>query len=568
MIRNNIHIILATAAVLAVTLIAAPQADAGVYRVYSCKTPDGAVMPTDGWSGEQHGGLFSYPYNTCPTGGVLGAMINGDTEQPSDSNVSQHFAAPADTQIRAFQAWRSARVTSYAENYATPLTYLSWPGPNLSPDAREYCVAGWGCSGMGTPGSVAAPENHVEFSGLDGVHDLYFAAACGGTNPCRDRNSPTPMAEFQIQAFMADFEDTTNPIASDVAGSLTGPGPHYGTASLAFNARDTGSGVYRTFVELKRQGAADYSTIASQVVDDNGGRCKDIGVRGGDGRDFAYRVPCKLTASGTVDVDTTKIANGQHDIRVSVEDAAGNRSTVYGPTGFRVINATDASGGPSLLGTPVNGVNASNAARIVVSKYARRHRKLRFGQRLRSVSTLRNEQGQPIANAEVTVFQRLRRPRATWRAARKPIRTGSSGRLRWTIPAGPSRTIRFAYKANPDNTRFQSISDLGLVVRSKTTLKRNHRSYRNAQTIRFSGRLKSRPVPKSGVLIDLQAKVGRKWQTFATKRTRSSGRWAIRYRFHSTHGTQRYAFRARVRQDSAYPYASSRSKTMHVIVRG
>ena len=159
-------------------------------------------------------------------------------------------------------------------------------------------------------------------------------------------------------------------------------------------------------------------------------------------------------------------------------------------------------------------------------------------------------------------------PGASWTTARAPIVTDADGRISWLVPAGPGRTIRFAYKANLDNTDFQSTQDVLLVVRSKSTLKTSRSFLHNGQTVRFSGRLKSKPVPKGGVLIDLQAKVGSRWQTFITTRTKRSGAWAAKYRFRATRGLQTYQFRARVRQDTGYPYALSTTRVVRVKVKG
>ena len=138
----------------------------------------------------------------------------------------------------------------------------------------------------------------------------------------------------------------------------------------------------------------------------------------------------------------------------------------------------------------------------------------------------------------------------------------------WTIPAKYGRTIRYAYKANLGNADFQATADLILSVRSSTTFRTNKRFFHNGQTVKFSGALRSKPVPAGGVLIDLQAKAGTRWITFKTTRTKRTGRWSSKYRFHATTGLQTYAFRVRVRQDSGYPYGISTSKAVKVRVRG
>jgi hypothetical protein len=159
-------------------------------------------------------------------------------------------------------------------------------------------------------------------------------------------------------------------------------------------------------------------------------------------------------------------------------------------------------------------------------------------------------------------------PGADWVPAREPLVTDGEGKLRWLIPAKFSRTIRYAYKANLANTEFQSTSDVVLSVSSKTSMKASRSFLRNGQTVRFSGRVVSKPIPRGGVLIDLQAKVGSRWQTFRTARTKMTGSWRSAYTFRATRGVQTYSFRARVRQDSAFPYAMSTSKVIRVRVAG
>jgi hypothetical protein len=91
---------------------------------------------------------------------------------------------------------------------------------------------------------------------------------------------------------------------------------------------------------------------------------------------------------------------------------------------------------------------------------------------------------------------------------------------------------------------------------------------RNGQTVRFSGRLKGRPYPRKGKVLDLQAFYRHKWRTFATPRASLSGLWKYRYRFQATRGTVLYRFRLRVRATSDYPYDPGYSKEVKVRVSG
>lgn len=243
------------------------------------------------------------------------------------------------------------------------------------------------------------------------------------------------------------------------------------------------------------------------------------------------------------------------------DGAGGSGVAVPGGTPVRGVDAVVAA-----VGAPNNGVNASNRARITLE--GKRRRRVAFGRRIATVAHLRDENGRPITGAQVTVLERMNVPGAKWAPARAPLVSDARGRLRWVIPAKFSRTIRYAYKANLSNADFQSTSDVVLTVYSRSSLTASRPVLRNGQTVAFRGRLRSKPIPRGGVLIDLQARVGPRWQTFRTARTRRGGRWQVKYRFRSTHGVRVYAFRARVRQDSGYPYAISKTRTVRVKVIG
>ena len=110
--------------------------------------------------------------------------------------------------------------------------------------------------------------------------------------------------------------------------------------------------------------------------------------------------------------------------------------------------------------------------------------------------------------------------------------------------------------------------DLKLIVPAATTAHVDHRSLRNGHTVRFSGRLRGLPPPPGGKLIELQVRFPKSWQTFKTARTDAGGRWSARYRFARTRGVVRYRFRARLPREAGYPFATGRSRSLTVRVRG
>ena len=75
-------------------------------------------------------------------------------------------------------------------------------------------------------------------------------------------------------------------------------------------------------------------------------------------------------------------------------------------------------------------------------------------------------------------------------------------------------------------------------------------------------------MPAGGKLVELQARLSDRWQTFRTARTDGAGRWAIRYRFKRTRGVQHFRFRARLPREASYPFAAGGSRPLTVRVRG
>ena len=132
---------------------------------------------------------------------------------------------------------------------------------------------------------------------------------------------------------------------------------------------------------------------------------------------------------------------------------------------------------------------------------------------------------------------------------------------------GPSRQLFVTYRSHLGDPDAGGRAVLALKVAAGVRLVVRPRHVRNGQAITFRGALLGRPIPASGKLIDMQVKVGRRWQTFAT--TRARGRRAsfdYRYRFTRTTARIIYRFRALARAESAYPYATGASRIVKVRV--
>lgn len=279
-------------------------------------------------------------------------------------------------------------------------------------------------------------------------------------------------------------------------------------------------------------------------------------------------------ASGrlTARIDDLALEAGRYDFRALVSDRAGNETSLDA----RLVGGAMVLDLPVRLGTRVEAslVTRCGSRTGSPARTRRRHPPsrrrcggvplVRYGRALPSRGRLTTAQGVPVAGAAVLVESR---PRGV--AAFTPVgvvRTDRAGTFRFVLPPGPSRLLRYRYAGT--GTLLPSGAQLAMRVRAAATLAVDRRRLRNGQAVRFRGRLAGRPLPAAGKLVALQARVGREWRTFATPRANGRGVFRHRYRFTSTTGLRRYAFRALVTRESAYPYERGLSRTVRVTVRG
>ena len=353
---------------------------------------------------------------------------------------------------------------------------------------------------------------------------------------CRGR---LPPLEPGLYLYAADItlEDSFGPAITSLGGGLLSQGPVQGVQPVSLSATDRGGGLHRTVVEI------DGRVVAGKIFDPNGGRCE---------LPFDHAVPCGLSGSDHVPIDTRLLADGAHEVAVSVEDAAGNVAR-SGPYQIQVDN----EGASCPYG---------EGARLRASwrRTGKSTRRLiqRYGRRALVTGRLRGADEKPIPTASVQM--RVRRRGAANYSEAKTITTDRRGRFRLRLRQGPARRIRLSYCAPGGGGR----THLQLIVRAGARLRATPRNLRNGETVRFRGRLLGAPIPASGVPVALQARAGRRWITFATIRTDGKGRFHHRYTFRATTGHQRYRFRARIGRDSTYPYAPGRSNGVVVDVYG
>jgi hypothetical protein len=281
-------------------------------------------------------------------------------------------------------------------------------------------------------------------------------------------------------------------------------------------------------------------------------------------------------------LDDETLPAGRYELRAVVTDVAGNEAVIDGWADGSAV----AIGMPLRLEAKLTalGNQATKRCTRVVKKrrgkgrrrkraarrkcrrktVSKRSLRLGHGKRAKSTGRLATGHGAPIGNASIVVEGQARSGGGFLRLG--TARTDPKGEFRFTIPAGPSRTVRYRYDGT--NTVKPAAAEIVTKVRAAARLKVNRRRLRNGQSVRFTGRLLGKPIPSAGKLVALQARVGRGWRTFATPRANAKGVFKRRYRFTATTGLRRYAFRAVVAREAAYPYEAGVSRIVRVTVRG
>ena len=582
---------------------AAGPARAGEYVHYSCQTPDERSAPVEGWTrgmvwyttGIRYEGPEPASTDTCADVDPPRRYLRADAPiiQSQVANFWR-YTPPADTKLTRFIV---SRYLTYAWNVRSGVYYdwrafgvLAFPGPAWPSNAAESTFKG----DIGDPASsLTAPKNLFDSGPMPGgISNVFVEAVCAGmprTSHCdvtspyfADVARPATVAQARMRMMQAFLADSSPPSVTMVAGTLAWNSVHSGVERVIFNATDAGGGVYRAGADVKLNGAGAWTPVARAIADTNGGKCVDAGVNPGTDYEFVHQVPCQRSViEAQLDVDTTRLPPGNHSLRVYVEDAAGNRSWVIEDRPFSVVAKTGTTvldklpaptGGSSAALVPTNGSRASARA---VMRLSRTYRRVRFGSATTIAGRLVDEHDQGISGASIAVQEREYIPKTglegtDWKSAGN-VATAAGGTFSARIPAGPSRAIRFIYRANPRQEGYTTSAEVRIAVRAGVRMRTVKSQVRNGSSAVFVGRVAG-PIPRAGVLVTLQAYIpGRGWtpaQTSpATVRSRADGRFRLAYRFMRTFARTLYRFRVLVNEDSRFAYTRAGSRPVRVLVR-
>lgn len=497
--------------------------------------------PTEGWA---YGSLGGYPT------GTFGAT---DTCQKASGSLRLHDEAVDDRTPESGPMWvYSAPGGSTIAGGTVALSmvspggqaYLATPAnettvENLLVMCTEICT---------TPHTSTVSIFHT------GGTQLFAVTQCtppSGQSLCSEGGVN---AEINITAATILLASQAKPTGTEFAGSLLN-NPTGGKASLTFTAHDeNGPGVYNASV------AIDGQTVWHGTPNTNEGKCASHGTYEG-ALEFLYAQPCPRETGAHVEIDTTVLAEGQHALTVEVEDAAGNKATVY--TGTITIDNHPPPITPPARGAP-NGDPVSDQAILTLSQKEPRS----FNRSLaRSAITLSGRlttpTGTSISNARVQLLEQIAGS-STVAPVASTI-TSSTGAWRLRAPRGPSRLLRVAYYSHSLDTVPAGAVDVREKVPAVVSMHAPRR-VRIGHAVVFSGQLAGGYMPTGGESVQMEILYAGRWRTIEVLPTNSRGRWAYKYVFTLGAGAT-YLFRAVTVPNGVYPFASAASKPVRVTVR-
>jgi hypothetical protein len=230
--------------------------------------------------------------------------------------------------------------------------------------------------------------------------------------------------------------------------------------------------------------------------------------------------------------------------------------------GRRPCSHLTASTAPPSRGIP-NGDRPADDARLTANFSASGSRILttRYGGSVVVRGKLVDGRGAPIGNARVEMLSRNANPGSSF-VDKGGARTRPDGTWTVVMPRDvSSRTLSFRYRSHLGDAQPVAEVALTLRVRAAVALKVTPKVASSRGGLRISGRLLGAPLPARGKVVELQArgKGGGRWITFRTVRSDARGRFSTRYRFRNTVGPVTYVFRARAREEAAYPFLTGTS---------
>jgi hypothetical protein len=498
------------------------------------------------------------------TGGLV-ALVSSATAVPSGTAASWTYTAPGSSII----AGGAISLSLFAPG---GIAYVATPASTLdSADTLASCRSGSTCGG-----SIGGQLTEVVAIAHPGGTHIYEIAQCQGSCPAGGGGAGL-FAQANVFGMAVELTNNAHPAGSAFGGGLLQPQAS-GTQALTFTATDQGGpGISKVLVTIAG------TTLYNATPDSNGGRCVSPGNDANGASEWLYAQPCPSSLNVSIPVDTTPFADGAHELKVTLTDAAGNVANVLdqeistsnvGATGVGDTSAvanTKASGSPgtpasAAVGHLANGEGGCATAHLTAAIGARAAAHVA----LPGTATLRGSltcAGRPVSAAVLEVAVARRGIAGAAKAVE--VRTDQSGRYTFRIGSGPSRDITVGYKAFSDDAAATATASARLDVTPAISLTIAPARVQNGQTITYTGQVRGGYIPAAGLPLDVEYRDGSRWRIFDTTRARArDGHFVYRYTFKRTTVAIVYKFRVVIPTGgvAGYPYAPSASRARSVRV--
>jgi hypothetical protein len=513
--RTAIALTALTAALAtAAPAIVAPPANAQLWMRTSCINPDQSAAPSDGWTGGATGtvSIGSTNNTNCTSTLPMYAALSMQSAAPSGASEYLAYTPPTGSTLVGGSLLVGLAANGYGYRAVATAAMFT---PAYQYDASSLflqCVAVLAACQNGLPeyyGIVNLPTNKGG--------NLYLGAGCTGQMAgtyCTNGGSRGVWSSVAVASANLLLSSSSMPTASDFAGSLLTPGAH-GTSALTFTAADTGPGVYRATVTV------DGAVVYSETPNTNAGKCVPVGSDPVSGAlMWDWQQPCPPSQTVVVPVDTSTMTDGEHALKVTLQSAAGNVSTVRAQT-ITTSNLTTISG---KLTSDAPAAPEPQYAIVLDAPTQALMRGVRSAFRRSSLTlsgTLRNSAGVPAPGVTVSLTA-LNGHQGDGIVVAQTT-TDPAGHWVLAAPRGPSRTLSITYGSG-------SKGAISIKQTVSPTVTLTVRPLGGAR-LRFRGRLRIAPLGSPLPLVVIQARNGRRWQNLGRNvRVTPSGRFTMTYK--------------------------------------
>ena len=495
------------------TAVYAEAASAAVYEVETCREETREALPTTDWSIVGPAGRFR-ARTDCATGPILaGPLELGPTAPGGEGGLA--FSVPDPLAIVGFK-YRQLLHTA-ASKYPPGQWAWDFESRQTTTEGRSYRTGG--CPGQMVDG-CSESYGVISYAPKDRLSAIQWMFVCSPVSlqPC-DYASSVDVSVFDGLFKVDDPEDPS--IEGQPGGAMfAGVSNLSGDQTVAFHATDAGGGIYRAVVEV------DGVVVGELGLSRDAPSCH---------RPFRVAQPCPQEVISSVVVDTTRLADGQHDAYLKVYDASAQNFSVYGPVSFTSSNRTVASHCAS-----------ENAARFKLRVPAG---SLAFGKPWRFRARLKE-----AAGWEVILLDGRKRVSALGAAV-----VSMSGRVQFKVPAGSNRMVRLAIRPVGSREKYLCSQPRRVRVRPRITLSLSPRDAMNGSSVAIRGRLHGKAKARKAIVVQARARGGERWATVRVLRTGREGRYQMRYRFQNSSPGTTYLFRSQARAEKGYPYTTGTS---------